>query len=249
MSIRGGTLEAARRRITKGTQRDLSVANAGDIIRPSAPGYIGDVFVRASKQTGTLADALGPQPLDRGMVDTSSGVPILSVPRFTSGGAVAVQASQNAGNPRDGSGHNGVHVAGRDDRRLGIQAQELFPGTVVASAGIPSNLGAGTKKDVAIIVERSNVLLAMGQPAFRVDENTGSSTPVWRRAAPSALARAATHLQIFCLCVCQPRSRADPPTNDRCDQRQCHPERQCPATPGHRVGGAFCGALRLVCVR
>lgn len=69
----------------------------------------------------------------------------------------------------------------------GIQVQALFPGTVVASAGIPSNLGAGTNEDVALVVERSNLLLAMRQPVFKVDESAGSGTLTVRIVAYSML--------------------------------------------------------------
>ena len=279
------TVEAARERIAKGIKRDLSSSNAGDVLRPSSPGFIGEMFGRASRATGKLIDAIGAEPLEEGMVDTSSGVPILSIPRFASGAATAVQASQNAAvqetDPTTGAmtspvatiaglvdmsaqlfefsrpgmdvaiaddlgrdwgakadvqivngsagsgqtrgllnvasilsvagtvttaatflesvwkaysalaGSSGIGNPAPDDyltilhpRRYawtrgnttGIQGDELFPGTVVASAGVPSNLGAGTNEDIALIVERSNLVLAVRRPAFKVDESTGSST-------------------------------------------------------------------------
>jgi hypothetical protein len=77
--------------------RDLSSANAADVLRPSAPDWIGEVFGAASRQAGTLADVLERRPLLPGMVDTSSGVPVISaIPRLSGGSAVAIQASQNS---------------------------------------------------------------------------------------------------------------------------------------------------------
>ena len=58
----------------------------------------------------------------------------------------------------------------------GIAAQELFPGTVAVSAGVPTNLGAGTNEDRAIVIERSNVILVGGDVRFRAFEEVGSST-------------------------------------------------------------------------
>ena len=46
----------------------------------------------------------------------------------------------------------------------------------MVSAGVPTNLGAGTNEDVALIVERSNVVLAGGDVSFRVFEEVGSGT-------------------------------------------------------------------------
>jgi hypothetical protein len=51
-----------------------------------------------------------------------------------------------------------------------------LPGKVVASGGVPLNLGAGTNEDVAILTERSNVLLLGGEPVFRAFPEVGSST-------------------------------------------------------------------------
>jgi len=57
-----------------------------------------------------------------------------------------------------------------------IPTPPLLPGTVVASGGIPLNQGAGTNEDVAIVVEKSNVLLLGGEPVIRAFPETGSST-------------------------------------------------------------------------
>lgn len=96
-----GTVQDARRRLGTVTynseERDLSSSNAGDALRPSMPGWLADIYGQASRQTGTLAVALDERPLEAGMVDTSSGVPVIAgISRLTSGGAVAIQASQNA---------------------------------------------------------------------------------------------------------------------------------------------------------
>jgi hypothetical protein len=57
-----------------------------------------------------------------------------------------------------------------------IPTEPLLPGQVVASGGVPLNLGAGTNEDVALVVERSNVLLLGGVPLIRVFPQIGSST-------------------------------------------------------------------------
>jgi hypothetical protein len=268
-------------------QRDLSSSNAADVLRPSAPGYLGEIFGQASRQTGTLADVFGPQPLEAGMVDTVSGVPTVKIPRLATGAATAVQATQNSaiqetdpttaamsspvatiagqvdysqqlldfsqpgmdeviaddlgrdfgtkmdvqivngsasgGNTRgllnwsgilsitgavtsvqafvadvwqafqELSGSSGfgnpdpdAYVTILHPRRLAwiysgagatsVPGAPILPGRVVASAGIPTNLGVGTNEDIALVVERSNVVLLAQGPTFRVDEDTGSNT-------------------------------------------------------------------------
>jgi hypothetical protein len=57
-----------------------------------------------------------------------------------------------------------------------VPVAPTLPGRVVLSAGIPTNLGLSTNEDVAVIVERANLVLALRPPSFRVDEGTGSST-------------------------------------------------------------------------
>jgi len=52
-------------------------------------------------------------------------------------------------------------------RSTGIQAQALFSGRVVATASIATNPRAGTNEDVALGVERSNVILAGGDVTFQ----------------------------------------------------------------------------------
>jgi hypothetical protein len=62
-----------------------------------------------------------------------------------------------------------------------------LPGQVVASAGIPSVLGAGTNEDVALVVEKSQVLLLSQGPMIRLFEAVGSGTLTVRvRAAREA---------------------------------------------------------------
>jgi hypothetical protein len=289
------TIEFAENRSRTYTvlKRDLSSSNAADVLRPSAPGYLASVFGRASRQTGMLGDVFKRVPIEPGMVDTSSGVPVVSLPRLATGAALAVQSAQNAAvqetDPTTGSatsplatiagqvdmsgqlfefpkpgmdaviaddlgrdfgakfdtqivngsaasgqtrgllnwsgilsvagtvtsaatflesiwkaysllaGPSGYGNANPDDyvvvlapRRLawvrgnttGIPAQALFPGLVVPSSGIPTNLGAGTNEDVALVVERSAVLLlADSARRFRADESTGSGTLTVRTSA------------------------------------------------------------------
>jgi predicted nucleic acid-binding Zn ribbon protein len=39
-----------------------------------------------------------------------------------------------------------------------VPVEPVLPGTVILSAGIPTNLGGGTNEDVILVVERSNVV-------------------------------------------------------------------------------------------
>jgi hypothetical protein len=52
----------------------------------------------------------------------------------------------------------------------------LVPGQLVVSAGVPSNLGAGTNEDVALVVEKSQVVLLSSAVSVRVYEEVLSST-------------------------------------------------------------------------
>jgi hypothetical protein len=90
------TVEEARTRIAAALKRDLSTSTVGDVLRPSAPGYIANIFGQAARQVGRLADAVRREPLDPAYVDTSTGVPVVTIPRLSGGAAVASQASQNA---------------------------------------------------------------------------------------------------------------------------------------------------------
>src|SRR5262249_13901193 len=64
----------------------------------------------------------------------------------------------------------------------------LLPRPVIASAGVPSNLGAGTTEDVAIVCEKSQVLLLSRGPTIRVREDVGSGTLTVRVQAERHLA-------------------------------------------------------------
>lgn len=282
-----------------GERRDLSVSSANEGLRPSAPGYLAEIWGQASRAAGTLADAFGVQPLEPGMVDTSSNLPVVQLPRITSGAGVAVQATQNSGvqetDPATASNSSPVGtVAGQVDlsRQLfefskpGFDAvitddlarahasafdvevingsasggrtrgllnwsgilsvsgtvtnaptflnslwqaysalagssgygaansegyltilhprraawlsagvsgvlppgTSLVPGQLVISAGVPSNLGAGTNEDVAIVAEKSQVALLSRGPNVRVFEESGSSTLTVRIQASCYLA-------------------------------------------------------------
>lgn len=58
-----------------------------------------------------------------------------------------------------------------------------LPGTVVASGGIRTNLGAGANEDEVYVLERSNVLLLLRDVVFRVLPEVGSSTLTVRLSA------------------------------------------------------------------
>lgn len=58
-----------------------------------------------------------------------------------------------------------------------------LPGTVVPVGSLPTNLGAGTNEDIAILVEKSSVLLLGGDVNFRASEDVGSGTQTTRISA------------------------------------------------------------------
>lgn len=68
-----------------------------------------------------------------------------------------------------------------------IPPGSALPGQVVASAGIPSVLGAGTNEDVALIVAKSQVLLLSQGPMIRVFDEVGSQTMTVRIRAAQIL--------------------------------------------------------------
>jgi Phage capsid family len=76
-------------------QRDIGVSSANEGLRPSLPGYLSTVWGQAARASGTLADAFGIQELLPGMIDTSSNLPVVKIPRLSAGAAVAVQSSDN----------------------------------------------------------------------------------------------------------------------------------------------------------
>ncbi len=63
---------------------------------------------------------------------------------------------------------------------LSYPATQLLPGRVVTSGGVPLSLGASTNEDVALVVQRDNVLVLGNSPQFRVFEQIGSSTQTVR---------------------------------------------------------------------
>ena len=67
-------------------------------------------------------------------------------------------------------------------------SQPLVPGRLVVSAGVPTNLGAGTNEDVAIIVERSQVVVLERGLRIRVFEQVGSGTMTVRVQANTSTA-------------------------------------------------------------
>lgn len=65
-----------------------------------------------------------------------------------------------------------------------LQQAPNLPGTVLASSGVPLNQGAGTNEDIALVAERSNVLLLGGAAQVRVFPEIGSSTLTARVLVP-----------------------------------------------------------------
>jgi len=52
----------------------------------------------------------------------------------------------------------------------------IVPGRLVVSAGIPTNLGAGTNEDIALVVDRDQVVVAARGPEIAVYEEVGSGS-------------------------------------------------------------------------
>jgi len=68
-----------------------------------------------------------------------------------------------------------------------IPGSPLVPGRLVISRGLPTSAGAGTNEDVALVVERSQVLLLERGPEIAVYEQVGSGTLTVRTQARSFL--------------------------------------------------------------
>jgi hypothetical protein len=60
--------------------------------------------------------------------------------------------------------------------------------TVVPVGSIPTNLGGGTNEDIALLVERSSVLVLGGDVAFSAYEDVGSATQTVRISARGYIA-------------------------------------------------------------
>jgi HK97 family phage major capsid protein len=106
--------------------------------------------------------------------------------------------SQLAGSSGYGSSDTSAYITVLAPRRVAwLQAgvsgtlppgTSLVPGEVVISAGIPTALGAGTNEDVALVVEKSQVLLLSRGPQIRIREDILSSTLTVRVQATRDLA-------------------------------------------------------------
>jgi hypothetical protein len=79
------------------SERDLSVWSANEGLRPSMPGYLQTIWGQSARSTGTLAEAFGVVPLEPGMVDTSSNLPVVTIPRLSAGPTIRVREDVGSG--------------------------------------------------------------------------------------------------------------------------------------------------------
>jgi Phage capsid family len=88
---------AARRRLAL-MRRDVSSGSgsAPDMLRPSLPGRLQEIFGKAARRTSGLVDALPRVPLERGMVDSTGSQMVVRLPALATGAAVALQAENQA---------------------------------------------------------------------------------------------------------------------------------------------------------
>ena len=93
--------------------------------------------------------------------------------------------SQLAGSSGYGAANTDGYVTILHPRRLAwlnagvsgvMPPGSALPGQVVVSAGVPSTLGAGTNEDVALVVEKSQIVLLSSGPAIRLFDGVGSAT-------------------------------------------------------------------------
>ena len=89
--------EQARQRLAL-SQRDVSSSSGSvpDLLRPSMPGRLREIFGRAARRTSGLADALPRLPLERGAVDTTGSQMVVRFPALSTGTAVAAQSENQA---------------------------------------------------------------------------------------------------------------------------------------------------------
>jgi hypothetical protein len=170
---------------------------ARQLLEFSAPGMdevIMDGLARdfGSKFDSELVNGSATSGHTRGLLNVSG---IVSV----TGAVTSVQAfidstwkafSQLAGGSGFGNPNPDEYVTLVHPRRLAwaasgtgsttVPIKPYLPGTVVSTAGLPTTLGGGTNEDVALIVEKSNVLVLGGTPQFRIFEEVGSATQTVR---------------------------------------------------------------------
>ncbi len=285
--VPGQPSEADARKRLELVQRDIASTTSPDMLTPTAPGFLRQVWGKSAAQVSSLLDVFERRPIEPGMVEVVGGVPTLKIAAVASGPAVAVQSAENAavqetdlvtasrstpvatvagqqdlsrqlldfslpgadevitdalardfavktdiqilngqassgetrgllqtasilsvtgtvtnaetfaesiwkaysqlagtsgfGNPRPED-----YVVLLHPRRLAwlsggsgstaLPVGPNLPGTVVPVGSIPTNLGAGTNEDVALVVEKSNVVVFGGSPQFKVYPEVGSAT-------------------------------------------------------------------------
>lgn len=94
------TAKEAQQRLDRSAreQRDLtsSTGSVPDLLRPSMPGALAEIFGKAARRTSALAQALSPIPLEAGMVDNTGSQLVVKVPALATGTAVGAHADNAA---------------------------------------------------------------------------------------------------------------------------------------------------------
>jgi hypothetical protein len=106
MRYAGAGAEAdAARRIKRALvdKRDItsSTGSTPDLLRPSMPGRLLEIWGRAARRVSGLVDALPRIPLERGMVDNTGSQLVVRIPALTGGGAVATATENSAVTEQD----------------------------------------------------------------------------------------------------------------------------------------------------
>jgi hypothetical protein len=173
---RPGTLEDARARLATVEKRDVTSGDPG-ALSFLGPGYIGDAFNTAARPEGSLATALGIQPLPE-------GVRRIDIPRWDTGASAAVPSpegsnvSQTDVDAASQAGNIGT-VAGR--QTLSVQGAEFMDPAVDVALGRELGNAVAQALDAQLIAGTNANQQTLGLAAV-----TGIKSVVWTDASPTS---------------------------------------------------------------
>jgi hypothetical protein len=172
-----GTLSEVRRRLASVETRDVTSADPG-YGAFLGPGFLGDRFNEAARAEGSLAAALGLEPLPKGVKE-------VLIPRFATGASAAVQATEGSAVSEE-ENVDGATQAGKIAAVVGsvvFSLQALEWADPQADISIAADLGKAIGAAVdAQLIAGSN---ASGQ-TLGLATVTGIKTVTWTDASPSS---------------------------------------------------------------
>jgi hypothetical protein len=113
----------AERRVSRAL-RDLSSSTGSvpDLLRPSAPGRLSEIFGAAASRVSGLADVFQREPLEPGMVDTSGSQLLVKIPRLATGSSVTAIAENAAVFETDPTSTSYSAAVGMETEESGLDA-------------------------------------------------------------------------------------------------------------------------------